>query len=221
MPNWCVQNCLLRGPREDVARFCDAVNSLINKPDVRPNGFGKFWLGNVCEAFGYRYDELERTNARLRGNLDPDGEAFPTLFHPEAETVPFKSTTLDADTAEVRFSVTTAWGPSDWFNGIIKEQFRACSYSWQATDEFGNFHTCHNPELLGLKSYEVEQCCEDFVCFEKGEEKEAAAHLEKLTGVPFTFEDILLGEDHVCGKLSKWNEEHVDNEVYFRFWEEE
>lgn len=221
MPNWCVQNCLLRGPREDVARFCDAVNSLIHKPHVRPNDFGKFWLGNVCEAFGYRYDELENTGARLRGNLDPDGETFASLCHPEAETVPFKSTALDAETAEVRFSVTTAWGPSDWFNGMIAERFPGCNYSWKATDEFGNFHACHNPDLLGLRTYEVEQCCEDSTNFAKGEEKEAAAHLQELTGVPITPMDILLGEDHVCSRLSEWNEEHPDDEVYFRVWEEE
>ena len=106
-------------------------------------------------------------------------------------------------------------------NSYYREYCFGCNYSWKATDEFGNFHACHNPDLLGLRTYEVEQCCEDSTNFAKCEEKEAAAHLQELTGVPITPMDILLGEDHVCSRLSEWNEEHPDDEVYFRVWEEE
>lgn len=221
MPNWCVQNCLLRGPRKDVAQFYSILTSLLHKPEVRENGFGKFWLGNVCEAFGYDFDKLAAAGARLRGNVDPSPETSASLCHPEADLVPFRPCILDEDTAEVRFSVTTAWGPSDWFNGMIAERYPACDYAWQATDEFGNFHTCHNPELIDLKPYEVEQWNEDYVSFSKGEEREAAAHLEKVTGVPFTFEDILRGEDHIASMLADWNSSHPDEEIYFHYWEEE
>lgn len=145
MSNWCATNFLLRGPEEDIKRFCDTVNSCFTKPDVKPNGFGKLWLGNLCVAFGYEYDEC---NGGLRGLLDPNPDSAACFFGPDPDNHRLEPEKNEDGTIQVRFSTQTAWGPSDWFMTMLDEKFPACEYGWKATDEFGNFHYIHNRRLL-------------------------------------------------------------------------
>ena len=223
MPNWCVQNWILKGPKDDVQRFCDTVNSCLVKPDVKPNGFGKFWLGNLCVAFGYEYSD---TKSGLRGNFDPDESCCATLCHPEPEEKAITPLSIDGDTSEIRFSVTHAWGPSDWFQEMVDEQFPDLEQAWKATDEFGNFHACRGLEAFGMKKYEVDPWGEagEWKCFGDGEEQQAADYLNKITGRtedPITADEILYDEDAVNEKLGAYNEENEDDCVYLHVWKEE
>lgn len=146
MSNWCATNFLLRGPEKDIIRFCDTVNSCYLKDDVRPNGFGKLWLGNLMVAFGYEFCPFYD----IRGLLDPNPDSVANFFGPYRGLEKYFITpeTIKDGTLQVRFSTQTAWGPSDWFMIMLDEKFPACEYGWEATDEFGNFHYIHNRKLL-------------------------------------------------------------------------
>ena len=225
MPNWCSQNSVLRGPKDSIARFCETVNSVLVKPDVRPNGFGKFWLGNLCVAFGYDYDTLDEAGARLRGNFDPDPYVPACMIHPEPEEKRIVPETVDEQTSSIGFSIVSAWGQSDWWNDMIAEKFPDCEYAWKATDEFGNFHECHNPHVLNVPRYEIEQYGDPWgeMGFNRGEEEAAAAFVNRLTRKRkdrVTAEDFLKGEDAVISKLLEYNDKHEDTEIVVRVWEE-
>lgn len=226
MPNWCVQNSVLRGPRESIQDFCEKLNSLIGKEHIKPNGFGDFWLGNVCEAFGYKYEELNEQGAALRGNIDPDANQIATLIHPEAETILFVPKSIDNGTTEIRFSVTHAWGPSDWFNDMIEEKYPECQFAWKATDEFGNFHyVCGDRELIGCGKYEIESWGDDGEerYFQEGEEQKVADYLNdwmKLKEGKITAEDIRKNEDSVYKKIAEYNDENDLETVYLSVYEE-
>ena len=222
MPNWCVQNWILRGPKESVRNFCDTVNKCLTSPDVMPNGFGKFWLGNLCVAFGYEY---RNDCCGLRGNFDPDPSCYATLMHPDAEEKGIEPVEISETDSEIRFSVTHAWSPSLWFQEMLDEKYPELEQAWKATDEFGNFHTCLNIEAFGLKKYEIETWGPDGEdkCFGEKEHQQVADYLNGLTEntVNFTVDDILKGEDHIAEKLSQYNQEHEDEEIYVYVWEEE
>lgn len=220
MPNWCVQNWILRGPKKDVQNFCDIVNSCLTRPDVKPNDFGKFWLGNLCVAFGYDYSE---TLYGLRGNFDPDESCVATLIHPEAEEKAIIPNETDDETSEIRFSITHAWGPSEWFQEMLDEKYPSLEQAWKATDEFGNFNECRNGEAFGLKRYEVS------TWGDKGEDKgfdtpeETAAYLNEFTGMtedPFTSKEIEELSDSFYDKISTWNDQHDEDYIEFAQWTE-
>ena len=227
MPNWCCQNSVLIGPKEDVERFCKTVNSVLGKPDVMPNDYGKFWLGNVCEAFGYNARKLDRKGVNIRGNLDANPWTEPSWACPEPEVRELVPEAVDGKTSKVSFSITSAWRPSDWFMDMLTEQFPSLTWAWKATDEFGTFHWCQHPELLGLKRYEL--LCYSLSgdieepSFDKNEEEAVAEFLNGLTrreDDPFTAEEIAKGANSVYKKLREWNDAHEDEEIYISIWDE-
>ena len=217
MPNWCVQNSILRGPKASMKRFCDIVNFLPGNPNNMDNDFGDFWLGNLFIAMGGKPEDVNNVDG-LRGNLDPDGDQIACLFHPDPENKPFSPEDAGDDKAIIRFSVTTAWGPSPWFNDMIAEQFNDCEYGWTATDEFGNFHYVQNKELMGVKTYQISSEDGD-AYFEKGEEDKAAEAMNEiinengtLEGGPITTNDILNPGERLYEAIGKYLEDH-----YFEF----
>lgn len=220
MPNWCCQNWVLRGPRKEIKRFCDTVNSCLTRPEVEPNGFGKFWLGNLTAAFGENYNDLDKSGAHLRGILSADGEESPCFGGPAENDTPLSFSNLESGEAEVRFSVTTAWDPSEWFEKTVEEKFPNLHYGWKATDEFGNFHTCHNLDLLGEDTYIIDQVNEDSVGFDCGEEEKAAKVLSEILGAKVSADEILRNADSLYGKIAAFNEENEDHEVFFTVWVE-
>lgn len=227
MPNWCVQNWILRGPKESIQRFCDTVNSCLDNPG-HENGFGKFWLGNLYTAFGYGddFETIRTLGIGLRGTFDPDDEQCATLCCPEAEerrVVPDHYETLADDEDEVRFSVTHAWGPSAWFEKMIDEKFSDCEIAWKATDEFGNFHSCHNGDWFGLKKYEIYAWNQDKEGdFAEGEEQQAVDFIREVSEGKLDLKPEELNEsEDFYSKLSDYNEDNPDCEIEIHFWEEE
>ena len=221
MPNWCVQNWILRGPKEDIQCFCDKVNTCLTRPG-RENGFGKYWLGNLCECFGYDYDKLkEQACPGLRGIFCPCPDEVACLSCPEAEETPIEPIDFD-EYSEIAFSVAHAWGPSNWFQNMLDEQFPTLTQCWKATDEFGNFHACHNGDAFGLKRYQILAWDkeEDEGNFAEGEEQQAVDFIKRASDglLDFTPEELNEG-DEFYEKLNDYNDDHDYIEVMF--WEEE
>lgn len=223
MPNWCVQNSVLKGPKEDITRFCNLVNSLHDNPQNKPNGFGDLWLGNLFIAMGGKPEDMNII-CGLRGNIDPDGDTMAALFHPEPDKALLAPEECDDGDSAVRFSVTTAWEPSEWFNNMIGEQFPDCEYGWKATDEFGNFHIGHNLYLLDIKRYVIDW--EDVLTYDDGEEDAVAAALNDILDEcveenkvdPLTATDILSPGEKLYDRIRKYNDEGY---LGFNVWEEE
>lgn len=219
MPNWCCTNYVLRGEPKDINRFCETVNACIDKPDVCENGFGKYWLGNLCVAFGYEYSESMRG---LRGALNPDPDAIACFCYECEEPRPLEPELAPDNTrAQVRFSVVTAWGPSDWFHMMLDEKYPDVIVGFKTTDEFGNFHDCKSLSLLGAPAYEIEASGRDvWAEFDFGQEDLVAKKLTMLTGIDFSPEDVLYPASKVEDALGDYNESHEDDEVYFIAWKE-
>ena len=220
MPNWCCQNWVLRGPRKEIKRFCDTVNSCLTRPEVEPNAFGKLWLGNLTAAFGEDYDTLNNSGAHLRGVLSAYGDECAYFFGPAKNDTPISFNDLESGEAEVRFSVTSAWGPSKWFEKTVEEKFPDLALGWKATDEFGNFHTCRNFGMLDEDAYVIEQVDEDSVGFTYGEEEKVAKVLSEILGTEVSAEEILNNALSMYEKICDFNEANEDHEVYYTAWRE-
>ena len=227
MPNWCTSNYVLEGPKEDLMRFSDTVNACLSKPDVKPNGFGKLWLGNIYVAFGGDAENVLTADG-LRGCIETDPEAIPCLCGPSSEEEPVSPALEEDGKTRLRFSVTTAWGPSAWLDDMLEEQFPRIRFGWKATDEFGNFHYVRNMSLMGIEPYEVESC-KNGECltetFGYGEEEAMADYLKKETGMPFNREEIVNQTDDFYVKLYEFNQKHEELEdeeyIYVRVWKED
>lgn len=242
MSNWCCQNSKLRGPKEDIKRFCDTVNACLTSAEAPVDGYGKYGLANLCRAFGYDYEKVDRAGGHLRGNIDPNGERFPTMCHPKPELIQFVPVDIDEKTAFIDFTITSAWGPSPWFNDMIEEKFPNCEYGWYATDEYGNFHYVTNREVIGIPLYDLNY--PDYASlngrkpepmenvpfidagFNAGEEDKAAAlfnsilELTKKKKRKISAEDVKNDSDYLRKQIYLWNEKHYCNMVY-RVWDEE
>ena len=68
MPNWCATNWKVRGKAADIQNLADVFNSLKDRENVMPNGFGKNWLGNLAVALGYDYEF--HPNSKNKGGLN-------------------------------------------------------------------------------------------------------------------------------------------------------
>lgn len=188
MPNWCATNFVLKGPEKSIKNFVDTVNSCLEKEDVAENGFGKFWLGNVCNAFGYDYEK----QYGLRGCVFATDDIEPCLFGPSDDTTPLTYSVSDNE-AVCKFSTVTAWGSSEWLFCLLEEKFSDCKYGYRSTDEFGNFYDMYNSDVSGYPMYEIET--EDEYCgFGKGHFDEFAAKVKSLSGIEITKDDIKNGK---------------------------
>ncbi len=223
MPNWCATNYLLRGPKDKIQDFCDKVNSCYDKPDAKPNGFGKLWLGNIYAAFGYNPETISTTKHNLRGILNPDPELEACFCGPEPdESNPKLYPVQSGDEWAVAFSTMTAWSRSEWIDEMLDKQFPQCRYAWKTTDEFGNFHNVYHPELMHATSIEIhyhgDNCIEDME-FAFGKEDEAAKKLEELTGMHFTADEIKDYNKDFWDKIKNYNEAHEDNYIEIMPWD--
>ncbi len=219
MPNWCATNYLLRGPKDKIQDFCDKVNSCIDQPDVQPNNFGKFWLGNIYAAFENRTDNMDTVHG-LRGCLDPEPDSVACLFGPY-ENVQKLIPTIDTSAKEkewmrIAFSTQTAWDMSDWFNDMLEEKYPEIEVSFKATDEFGNFHVCHNPERLGIRRFEIWH--HDHTEYNLDTAEETADLIRNITGLNFTKEDIEKESAEFRHQIDKYNENHEGEELEITIW---
>ena len=143
MPNWACNHIVASGDLEQLRALAQTLNTMPN----HSSGFGRYWMGNLAAALlGVDADGLDRYRGmHLRGTLDPDFYAQACLCGPYVDQK--KEFEVDED-GRMRFSTTSAWDRSEDLENLILEKFPGISLAWSCTDEFGNFHTTHNPERL-------------------------------------------------------------------------
>ena len=214
MPNWSATNYCCSGSREELQEFCDMVNSLPNREDVSPNGFGKYWLGNLVSLLGADWEKVS-----CRGTLNPDASACACFCGPSGS-----GNGVDMVIGEdgcVRFSTETAWEQSKDFEELLCERFPSFELAYRSTDEFGNFHTIHDPQKrLGFQKYEVyaDDLCEVYT----DDEQEAVAAILRLAGLnPDDYPGISFSRAEEL--TEEWRTEAADRDVYVELiqWEEE
>ena len=143
MPNWACNHIVASGDQEQIRALAQTLNTMPNYS----NGFGRYWMGNLAAALlGVDADGLDRYRGmHLRGTLDPDFYAQACLCGPYVDQK--REFEVDED-GRMRFSTTSAWDRSEELENLILEKFPGITLAWSCTDEFGNFHTTHNPERL-------------------------------------------------------------------------
>ena len=143
MPNWACNHIVASGDQEQLRALAQTLNTMPNYS----NGFGRYWMGNLAAALlGVDADGLDRYRGmHLRGTLDPDFYAQACLCGPYVDQK--REFEVDED-GRMRFSTTSAWDRSEDLENLILEKFPGISLAWSCTDEFGNFHTTHNPERI-------------------------------------------------------------------------
>lgn len=143
MPNWACNHIVASGDLEQLRALAQTLNTMPNYS----NGFGRYWMGNLAAALlGVDADGLDRYRGmHLRGTLDPDFYAQACLCGPYVDQK--REFEVDED-GRMRFSTTSAWDRSEDLENLILEKFPRITLAWSCTDEFGNFHTTHNPERL-------------------------------------------------------------------------
>lgn len=143
MPNWACNHIVASGDQEQLRALAQTLNTMPNYS----SGFGRYWMGNLAAALlGVDADGLDRYRGmHLRGTLDPDFYAQACLCGPYVDQK--REFEVDED-GRMRFSTTSAWDRSEDLENLILEKFPGISLAWSCTDEFGNFHTTHNPERI-------------------------------------------------------------------------
>lgn len=143
MPNWACNHIVASGDQEQLRALAQTFNTMPN----HSSGFGRYWMGNLAAALlGVDADGLDRYRGmHLRGTLDPDFYAQACLCGPYVDQK--REFEVDED-GRMRFSTTSAWDRSEDLEDLILEKFPGISLAWSCTDEFGNFHTTHNPERI-------------------------------------------------------------------------
>ena len=143
MPNWACNHIVASGDQEQLRALTQTLNTMPNYS----SGFGRYWMGNLAAALlGVDADGLDRYRGmHLRGTLDPDFYAQACLCGPYVDQK--REFEVDKD-GRMRFSTTSAWDRSEDLENLILEKFPGITLAWSCTDEFGNFHTTHNPERI-------------------------------------------------------------------------
>ena len=143
MPNWACNHIVASGDLEQLRALAQTLNTMPNYS----SGFGRYWMGNLAAALlGVDAEGLDRYRGmHLRGTLDPDFYAQACLCGPYVDQK--REFEVDED-GRMRFSTTSAWDRSEDLENLILEKFPGISLAWSCTDEFGNFHTTHNPERI-------------------------------------------------------------------------
>ena len=143
MPNWACNHIVASGDLEQLRALAQTLNTMPNYS----SGFGRYWMGNLAAALlGVDADGLDRYRGmHLRGTLDPDFYAQACLCGPYVDQK--REFEVDED-GRMRFSTTSAWDRSEDLEDLILEKFPGITLAWSCTDEFGNFHTTHNPERI-------------------------------------------------------------------------
>ena len=143
MPNWACNHIVASGDQEQLRALAQTLNTMPNYS----SGFGRYWMGNLAAALlGVDADGLDRYRGmHLRGTLDSDFYAQACLCGPYVDQK--REFEVDED-GRMRFSTTSAWDRSEDLENLILEKFPGITLAWSCTDEFGNFHTTHNPERI-------------------------------------------------------------------------
>lgn len=119
MPNWCLTNYKVVGPKEDISRFSTMLNELQSLPESRvENGFGKLWLGNLVDYLGGNWHDVW-----CRGEIN-DWD-------------------VDASGEMITMQVMSAWSEPSATRFFLKEKFPSCDI-WFISEEPGNCYYVKN-----------------------------------------------------------------------------
>lgn len=155
MPNWACNRIVAYGDKQQVESLAKTLNTMPNLE----NGFGKHWMGNfVAAVTGMTMEQIcESPEVSCRGTFDTNFHAGACLCGPYNDDN--EKFVVDED-GRLRFSTTSAWDRCDYVEDLILEKFPGIALAWSCTDEFGNFHTTHNPEKfrdLDIISFDGDQ----------------------------------------------------------------
>lgn len=194
MPNWCIQNAILTGPKEQLQELCDIVNSLPEREQQYRSDFGCWWLWNFYNALAGL--DLCRDSGKYRGGrgtVSPEPEDSPCFTGPCSPENGTKARVEESAAGPiVRLSFTTAWEPDNLTYEVIGMRFPDIMLlAHKETDEFGNFHTMS--DSCGLFDQPQFVCeCEDGP-IERDDEKEFVAEVADAMGlekIPESFAEL-------------------------------
>lgn len=182
MPNWCFTNYIITGDETEISDLFEKLSSLPDREDVKENGFGKFWLGNVVGLFGGNWETIN-----CRGSMSNLERQSPT---------------------EIQFDTETAWGdmPEVW--DFVFKSYKTLKYYYYA-EESGNCYYQTNdaegkyfPDRFVVDQWDGERQQHD-------SEEEALNDVSELIGRPLaTWGDMLAAvEDY--NKDNEGTEIHV------------
>lgn len=128
MPNWCFTSYAAEGPKEELQKLYDTMQSLaaMPAPGLVENGFGSTWLGNLVMALGV--DPLKQQNFRCRGdysNVDLNQSGYLT----------FDTMTAWCEADDTRRLIETKFPGVHLF--YISEEFGCCY--WEINDLQGKY----------------------------------------------------------------------------------
>lgn len=120
MPNWCYNDCFISGPKNEVKPLYEKLNSWVSK-NIKPNGFGLNWLGNIVLNAGFSVDEQEKGKdevLRARGSIINDFE-----YHDDDEE------------PNIWFTYESAWAPfPDTWKKILRKHAPHCKFYYFAEE---------------------------------------------------------------------------------------
>lgn len=135
MPNWSNTPTLIQGEPKEVKAFHELLLSLPTRNDLHKNSFGPFWLGNVLIALGEDWNKHA-----CRGSIC-SGSGF---FGPSG--LDMDDLELDEREGTLRLTFSMAWAFNTAFFDVLRTHYPSFEFYYCDTDEFNNFHVCHDPE---------------------------------------------------------------------------
>ena len=91
MPNWCFTSIIFHGEKEEIEKLRSNIDEW-TKENLKPNGFGPGWLGNILCGAGLRDRiNVSENRIRCRGSLIDLGKIYDdergnSAFHIQTET---------------------------------------------------------------------------------------------------------------------------------------
>ena len=179
MPNWCLTNYKIVGPKEDIRRFNDMLDDLSALPEPRvENGFGKLWLGCLVDYLGGDWHDIYCRGEVCDRDTDMAGEM-------------------------ITLTVMSAWAEQAQTRSFLQEKFPKCQF-YYISEEPGNGYYIKNdaeneffPENFVLQ-YSVEEGSFDVEYFE--DIRDIPPYLKENIGIKCKPD-----KDSVMKALDRWN----------------
>lgn len=154
MPNWCYTTIIFHGNKDEIEKLHTNIEEW-TKENLKPNGFGPSWLGNILCGAGLR-DRINSEENRIRcrgsiidiGTVKIDGESTATLL----------------------VSTETAWAPMvNMWDEVCKSMgYESIDYSFISEecgmseyfihDPFGDFTEDRDININKYQRVEKEDC---------------------------------------------------------------
>ena len=129
MPNWCYNQEVIAGPKEQVKPLYDNLCKWIHD-DVCKNGFSQGWLGNIVGHAG------------IEENNNPDN----WKYHCRGEITDEFEYSEEDDKGIIRFATETAWGP-------FPETWYAVLKKWAPDAKY--YYLCDEPNMAIYESNDI------------------------------------------------------------------